>query len=169
MSNSVVYLKTQTLKNNVNLIKLQSEVEASNINKNIMNMVDSNTEFIVVFDQNLSVEEKNELDSIVSNHNFLTIEEEIQLRVKSAINFGQELILNFAAENVLMGITQAGKTKDVADYLADLTRYAQTGSLYEVINEIDRLQAAGLPVDLEPFITQTRLNNFKQQILDFLT
>lgn len=169
MSNSVVYLKTQTLKNNVNLIKLQSEVEASNINKNIMNMVDSNTEFIVVFDQDLSVEEKNELDSIVSNHNFLTIEEEIQLRVKAAINFGQELIVNFASENVLMGITQAGKTKDVADYLANVMRYAQSGSLYEVINEVDRLILEGIPANLDPFVNEARMNAFKQKIVDYLS
>lgn len=89
--------------------------------------------------------------------------------VKSAIDFGNELIIGFAAENVSMGITQAGKTKAVADYLVNVTRYAQTGSLYEVINEINRLSDAGLPSELAPFITQTRLDAFKQKIVNYLS
>lgn len=105
-----------------------------------------------------------------------TFEEELPLAsidftaiVKDGINFGNDLIIAFAAENVSMGITQAGKTKAVADYLVDVTRYAQTGALYEVINEVDRLSTAGLPPELAPFITQTRLDAFKQKILDYLS
>lgn len=89
--------------------------------------------------------------------------------VNDSINFGQELLVDYAAENVALGITQAGKTKEVADYLSDLMRYAQTGSLYEVINEVDRLIAAGLPADLEPFITLNKMNEFKQKVIDYLT
>lgn len=169
MSNAPVYLKSQTLRGNVNFDILQSEIDSSSISKNVMNKVDLGLEFAVVFDEDLSTEEKNELDTIVSNHNFLTIQEEVKIKVSSAIKFGNDLIVNFASENVLMGITQAGKTKDVADYLADLMRYAQTGSLYEVINEVDRLIAEGLPADLEPFITETRMNVFRQQVVDYLS
>jgi hypothetical protein len=77
-------------------------------------------------------------------------------------------MVEFASENVMMGITQAGKTKEVANYLTDVARHIQTGSLYEVINEIDRLKIEGLPQDLSPFITETRLDRFKQKILDYL-
>lgn len=169
MSNAPIYLKSQTLRGNVNFDILQSEIDASSISKNVVNKVDLGLEFAVVFDEELSTGEKSELDTIVSNHNFLTIQEEVKIKVSSAIEFGNSLIIDFASENVLMGITQAGKTKDVADYLADLMRYAQTGSLYEVINEVDRLIADGLPVDLEPFITEARMNTFRQQVVDYLS
>jgi hypothetical protein len=169
MSNSIIYLKSSTLRGNVSLTKLQQEIEASNITKTVMNMVDIGNEFAVVFNEELSNEERDTLDSLISSHNFLSPADEVKIVVSNAITFGHNLIVDFASENVLMGITQAGKTKDVADYLADLMRYAQTGSLYEVINEVDRLIATGLPVDLEPFITQARMEAFKQQVVDYLT
>lgn len=168
MSNSMIYQKSATLRGQVNLDKLQTEIEGSNITKTVMNKVDTGSEFAVVFDQELTSQEISELDTLVANHNFLTQAEEVRMVVSGAIAFGNELIVDFAAENVLMGITQAGKTKDVADYLSDLMRYAQTGSLYEVINEVDRLIAAGLPVDLEPFVTLARMQNFRQRVVDYL-
>ena len=88
--------------------------------------------------------------------------------VTEAISFGQNLIIDFAAENVLMGITQAGKTKEVADYLADVMRYAQSGSLYEVLAEVNRLQTSGLPAELAPFVTTDRMNAFKLKIEQYL-
>lgn len=88
--------------------------------------------------------------------------------VKKAVDFGQDLMIKFAGENVALGITQAGKTKDVADYLADVTRYLQTGSLYEVMNEIDSLILAGIPIELSPFVTQSRMEEFKSKVSNYL-
>ena len=89
-------------------------------------------------------------------------------KVRAAMNYGQKLMIDFAGENVGMGITQAGKTKTVSDYLIDVTRYLQTGSLYEVMNEIDALILAGIPGDLSPFVTEARMNDFKAKIISFL-
>ena len=89
--------------------------------------------------------------------------------VSQAIEFGNTLIIEFAGENVALGITQSGKTKDVADYLADITRYCQTGSLYEVANEIDRIISEGIPSELDPFVNQTRLTEFKSKIMSYLS
>ena len=88
--------------------------------------------------------------------------------IQDAIKFGNDIIIEFAAENIAMGITQLGKTKAVADYLADVMRYAQTGSLYEVLAEIQRLEGLGLPADLAPFITTERLALFKGKIQSYL-
>lgn len=93
----------------------------------------------------------------------------VMAKIENAVQFGNTLMIKFASENVLMGITQAGKTRAVADYLADATRYTQTGSLYEVVHEIDRLLGEGLPQELEPFITASRMNQIKQDILDYLS
>lgn len=96
------------------------------------------------------------------------IEKQVKSIVIDAKRFGDDLIITFATENILMGITQAGKTKAVSDYLADVTRYAQTGSLYEVVNEIDRLIALGIPSDLAPYVTTQRMTDFKQKVLGYL-
>lgn len=93
----------------------------------------------------------------------------VMAKIEAAVQFGNTLMIKFASENVLMGITQAGKTKAVADYLADATRYIQTGSLYEVVHEIDRLLGEGVPSDLSPFITASRMNQIKEDILDYLS
>jgi len=112
-------------------------------------------------------------NGLIENVNYIPYKNSPEFLVKQsiegAIKFGQTMLVEFATENILMGITQLNKTKEVSDYLADVTRYIQTGSLYEVVNEIDRLIAAGLPVELEPFITQTRLESFKSKILNYLT
>ncbi len=85
--------------------------------------------------------------------------------VSNAISYFKEVQIEFAAENITMGITQTGKTKDVSDYLAPVLRYGQTGSLYEVVNEINSLIAATVPADLSPFVTVARLEAFRDNIL----
>jgi hypothetical protein len=130
---------------------------------------DSNT-FNCHFSQEPTQQQTTTVNNIVNAHEGnAPAELVVKNTVKNAIEFGNNLIVEFASENVLLGITQVGKTKEVADYLADLMRYAQTGSLYEVINEVDRLIDAGLPVNLEPFITETKMNAFKQQVVDYLS
>lgn len=94
--------------------------------------------------------------------------EQVKLIIEGAMRFGQQMMISYASENVLMGITQAGKTKAVADYLEGVIRYMQTGSLYEVMHEIDRLKSEGIPVELSPFVTEVRLEAFKNKILDYL-
>jgi len=88
--------------------------------------------------------------------------------VSDAMKFGEELIVEFASENVLLGITQAGKTKDVSDYLQNLDRYLRSGSLYEAKNEIQSLISNGLDVNLEPFINEERLSDFSSKIDSYL-
>jgi len=167
MSNSFIYLKSATQSGGLNADKLKQEVEQALTGFTVMNVVDAGEELAVVLDQELT--NRTQLDSVVFAHNHLSAKQVVKYTVKAAIEFGNNLVVDFASENVLMGITQAGKTKEVADYLADLMRYAQTGSLYEVIAEIDRLIAAGLPTNLEPFITESRMNTFKQQVIDYLS
>lgn len=98
-----------------------------------------------------------------------TAEEIVAEKIQQAINFGNKIVIEFATGNVLLGITQSGKTGQVADYLAGVLRYVQSGSLHEVIAEIDRLKAVGLPEDLAPFVTEERLDTFKSKFVEFLS
>lgn len=106
--------------------------------------------------------------------------------VVGAIEFGASLIRDFGAENVAMGITQLGKTADVLSVMEDRIEIdpvnkpnvkvsvmgtISSGSLYEAINAIDHHIAkadAGDYNHLAPFITGTRLTDFKNKILSHL-
>ena len=88
--------------------------------------------------------------------------------VTEAINNFKKIQIEFSAENMVLGINSSGKTKDVSDYLKNVLRYGQTGSLYEVVAEIDLLIQNEPPENLHPFITVDRLNYFKNKILELL-
>lgn len=85
--------------------------------------------------------------------------------VQGAINFGQQLLVDFAAENVAMGITQDGMTKSVRQKMSEITSALQTGSLYDAIEEIDAIPAEAKDAK---YITDERLAAYKQRILDYL-
>tara|TARA_R100001086_G_scaffold249294_2_gene188603 strand:- start:478 stop:1023 length:546 start_codon:yes stop_codon:yes gene_type:complete len=107
--------------------------------------------------------------------------------VIDAMEFGINLINDFAAENVEMGITQMGKTADVLSIMEERVEIdpinkpgvkisimgtISSGSLYESVVVIDyHIQKAnnGDYDSLVPFITPTRLAEFKQIILDHLS
>jgi len=151
-------------KQEVNLSKLTLELSQLNIS----GLSYSHGQVTVHAIQTLDSNQLDSIQTIINDHIAADPSETVRRIISNAMQFGNELMITFAAENVLMGITQLNKTKDVSDYLANVTRYIQTGSLHEVINEVNRLIANGLPEDLAPFITETRLLQFKQKILDYL-
>lgn len=89
----------------------------------------------------------------------------IQKIVSEAILEGQRLIMEFAAENVAMGITQDGMTSVVRKNLEQVTLALMTGSLYDAITEI-RL----IPNDQKDlkYITDARLLQFINKIETYL-
>lgn len=103
-------------------------------------------------------------------YNSPTAEEQTQTLVKildDAKAFGNALMVQFAMENIATGITQAGKTRAVADYCYKLQYYLSTGSLYAALEEInDKLDE--LPPELAPFITEARLIVYRNKIKTYL-
>jgi hypothetical protein len=83
--------------------------------------------------------------------------------VQGAMNFGQQLLVEFAVENVSMGITQDGMTKQVRQVMSEVMSAIQTGSLYDAIEEIDAIQNKD-----GKYITDERLAIYKQKIVDYL-
>lgn len=92
----------------------------------------------------------------------------IKNTISSAMDFGKNIMVDFAVENVMLGITQNNKTKEVLDYLVEIKSAIDTGSLYTVIDEINKLKEKGLPDDLAPYITEERLDRIKSKIEDYL-
>ena len=149
------YCDPDQLKNEINISNLEYIETATNLT-------------IIYFNQELTAQQELELENIIDNHIINYSAQEVKKIVENAVAFGQNLIIEFATENVLMGITQAGKTKVVADYLQNVMRYAQSGSLYEVINEVNYLINETVPENLSPFVTEVRLNSFKSKIETYL-
>jgi hypothetical protein len=85
--------------------------------------------------------------------------------INNAKMFANEIITTAIAENIAMGITQAGKTKLILDTLKDVYYYLQAGSLYEVLTAVD---AITVTQEMSPFITTARLTTFKNKIRVYL-
>lgn len=85
--------------------------------------------------------------------------------LKPAIEFGQQIIQNFSAENIAMGITQYGMTAQVLLATMDIIVALQSGSLYDAI-----AKAKAIPAEKKDamFITDARLLNFVNKIEDYL-
>jgi hypothetical protein len=81
--------------------------------------------------------------------------------IDEAIKFGNELIIEFAAENVVLGITQAGMTTAVRSAAAQVINALQTGSLYDAIQE-----CRAIPSESKDsiFVTDARLLQFINKI-----
>jgi len=124
----------------------------------------------IILTQEPSAQQDTDLTSFINGFvDAPTLEEQMALYLEKDVDkFVKEMIYEFAAENIAMGITQAGKTKAVADELRDLNYYMRSYSLYEVMAEIDRLIAAGIDPTLAPFMTDARMTDFKNKIAGFL-
>lgn len=125
---------------------------------------------VVVFSsRDLTANEESDLDAFIASYdNTYYIKDIATQKRLEAIRFGQNLIGEHIDENIAMGITQMNKSKQVADFLTLVFYYLSSGTLTGAIDEINTLIASGLPSDLSPFITETRLNAVKQKILNYI-
>lgn len=156
---------------NVNLSKVRIYFK-SHLSSNHDGLICDPDNLYVIFKSEISQEDINVVNNYWSNISLSTFNPTMQEIVTGKINdsivFGNNMIIQAAVENVLLGITQLNKTKEVSDYLSNLQMYLRSGSLYAAINEIEVLKTAGLPSELSPFITETRLNTYKAQIQTYL-
>lgn len=86
-------------------------------------------------------------------------------RVLGALAKGQALIQEFITENLTLGITQAGKTKQVRQAMAEVTSCLMTGSLYDAIDELRLIPAEAKD---DTFITDVRILNYINKIEEYL-
>ena len=97
-----------------------------------------------------------------------TPQEIVDKKISDAKTFGETILNEFSRDNVLVGITQAGKTEAVTRYLHFVQHYVETGSLYAAINEINIKLSEGIPENLAPFVTNDRMINFLNKIKIYL-
>lgn len=89
----------------------------------------------------------------------------IQGVITDAIEFGDRLLVEFAAENVILGINQAGKTSEVLGKLSSVNDAISTGSLYEAVSRIKAVPVGDYD---STFITIGRLVLFVNKIEAYL-
>lgn len=89
----------------------------------------------------------------------------IETVVSAASHFGQGLMITFAAENVLLGITQEGKAGEVLNKLSHVMAALQAGSLYEAMSRVRAIP--GTDYDVK-YITEARLLLFINRIEAYL-
>lgn len=89
----------------------------------------------------------------------------IQRIVADAMAFGQKLMTEFAAENVMLGITQDGKTGEVLDKMAPVMAALQSGSLYEAISRAQAIDPADYD---DKYVTHARLWAFINKLEAYL-
>lgn len=93
-----------------------------------------------------------------------------QAIVANAITFGNSIIVQAAARNISMGITQAGQTLNVMNYTDGLITCLVTGSLYEAMTQLSTMIAdtSTTKTSLSPFITNATLYATLNQIQTYL-
>jgi len=108
----------------------------------------------------LSIGEELVLGQIMDDHDPVDITLSVKSVFRKSIIGVQDIVEQFATENVLMGITEAGKTKLISDTVAQVMYYCQTGALFEAVNA---LQAIELTEPMAPFLTETRRTEYVQK------
>lgn len=93
------------------------------------------------------------------------LQNSIEELISAAIQFGHKTVVEFAAENVLLGITQLGMTSPVRAATAKVVSALSTGSLYDAIGECRAIPAE--QKDLV-FVTDIRLLQFINKIEAYL-
>lgn len=89
----------------------------------------------------------------------------VEFAIANAVAFGQHLMIKFAADNVMLGITQAGMTATVRTVMAASIQCLQTGSLYDAIAQVKAIPAESKDAT---FITDARLLAFVNLVEDYL-
>lgn len=89
----------------------------------------------------------------------------VEVAIRNAIAFGQKMMTKFAAQNVMLGITQDGQTGVVLDKMAPVMAALQSGSLYEAIS---RAQAIDSQEYDSKYVTHARIMSFVNEIEAYL-
>lgn len=73
-----------------------------------------------------------------------------------------KMVQQFAAENIAMGITQAGKTRLIANALYEVSVYGSTGSLWLAYDALSKVK---ITPEMAPYLTEDRVQWMKNQMI----
>lgn len=76
------------------------------------------------------------------------------------------LVAGFAAENIAMGITQAGKTQLIGNALNQVAVYGAQGSLWLAFAELSNVKVTP---EMAPFLTADRIEWMKNKMIQAIS
>lgn len=82
--------------------------------------------------------------------------------VTTALSYWQQMIVIVAAENIAMGITQAGKTLLISNAMEQVALYGSQGSLWEAYNALNDIVVTP---EMAPFLTADRIQWMRNQMI----
>lgn len=87
-------------------------------------------------------------------------------KVAKAQQLFQQIVQDFAGENLIAQITAAGKTKLIQDAVAEVLFYGNAGSLYEAYIAVERIK---FTPEMAPFLDGSRKGEFKDRLIQALS
>ena len=81
-------------------------------------------------------------------------QEIVETSIRDAINFGQNVIIKFAAENVVLGVITANMTQTLRNNTLQVLNALQIGALYDAIAEIRAIPEGNRD---DTFLTDARM------------
>lgn len=72
------------------------------------------------------------------------------------------MVAGFAAENIAMGITSAGKTLLISGALYEVAVYGSQGSLWQAYNALSNVK---ITPEMAPFLTDARIQWMKNKMI----
>lgn len=167
-------------KNIINISKLDLELRTDSITKTQYQYVTKKGELLILaFSGSLSQNLVNKASQIVNNFIEIDIGQQLKEYVQKTIApFIEDLMYQIQAENIQMGITQAGKTSDVVSFFTEkfvlpgktrgvsMKATLDSNSLNVTIDLMTYLISnPELYSDLNPFITADRLSAWRSKII----
>lgn len=159
---SARWIKTSDLTPELTLRVLDTRV--SNVVESVYNEETEEYEDTVVN----SYEESQVKNDYVIEYEDITEQNQIksvQKIVKEAMTFGQQLMVEFSTENIMMGITQDGMTKTVRKNMSQVMSALMSGSLYDAIDEAKSIPSQSKD---SKYLTDARLLQYVNKIEEYL-
>lgn len=90
--------------------------------------------------------------------------DKLRREVAIAISTGQRIVREFIEENIVLGITEAGKTKAVRKAMSEVVSCLYTGAFFDAIDEL-----RSIPAELKDgvFISDARILQYINKIEEF--
>src|SRR5271157_241945 len=86
--------------------------------------------------------------------------------VQGAYTAWTGMVQQFAAENIAMGITQAGKTQLIANALQQVMVYGSTGSLWQAYAALSNVKVTP---EMAPFLTEARIEYMRNVMIQIIS
>lgn len=88
------------------------------------------------------------------------------LTVQNAQKAWASMVAGFAAENIAMGITQAGKTALIGAALNEVAVFGAQGSLWQAFQALDRVKVTS---DMAPYLTADRIQWMRNKMIEAIS